>query len=92
MIIALAAWGNSRLDPSERTMILVDATTGAEVDPVVVDRATGRKLDTEDFIFTAGPAASAPFRARYPTPSPGEQHSRSGDAAPWRFTTGPHHT
>ncbi|TWP54338.1 helix-turn-helix transcriptional regulator [Lentzea tibetensis] len=66
VIIALAAWGNSRLDPAERSMVLVDATTGAEVDPIIVDRTTGRRLDTEEFIFTAGPAASAPFRARYP--------------------------
>jgi DNA-binding HxlR family transcriptional regulator len=66
VLIALAAWGNSRLDPSERSMILVDAATGTEVDPVIVDRATGRRLDTDDFVFTAGPAASEPFRKRYP--------------------------
>jgi DNA-binding HxlR family transcriptional regulator len=66
VLIALAAWGNSRLTPAERSMILVDATTGVEVDPVVVDRATGRRVDNEDFIFTAGPSASEAFHARYP--------------------------
>jgi DNA-binding HxlR family transcriptional regulator len=65
VIITLAAWGNSRLEPSERSMILVDARTGEEVDPVVVDRASGRRLDGENFVFAAGPAASEPFRARY---------------------------
>ncbi|MCI2418382.1 helix-turn-helix transcriptional regulator [Saccharopolyspora sp. K220] len=75
VLIALAAWGNSRLEPTERSMILVDATTGVEVEPVVVDRATGRRLDDENFIFTAGPAASEPFRTRYPHEFPREDAS-----------------
>ena len=65
VVVALAAWGNSRLAPAERSMILVDAATGEEVEPVLVDRATGRRVDGDDFVFTAGPAASAPFRDRY---------------------------
>ncbi|MCS7478669.1 winged helix-turn-helix transcriptional regulator [Umezawaea endophytica] len=65
IVVALAAWGNSRLAPSERSMILVDATTGEEADPVLVDRTTGRRVDGDDYVFTAGPAASAPFRDRY---------------------------
>src|SRR5882672_8690198 len=65
VIVALAAWGNSRLAPAERSMILVDADTGAEAEPVLVDRATGRRVDGPDFVFTAGPAASKPFRDRY---------------------------
>jgi DNA-binding HxlR family transcriptional regulator len=65
VIVALAAWGNARLDPDERSMILVDADTGVEVDPVVVDRTTGRRVDGDGFVFAAGPAASAAFRARY---------------------------
>ena len=46
-------------------MVLVDARTGAEAEPVVVDRATGRRIDGPDFVFTAGPAATKPFRDRY---------------------------
>jgi DNA-binding HxlR family transcriptional regulator len=65
VVVALAAWGNSRLDPADRSMILVDAATREEVEPVLVDRATGRRVDGDDFVFTAGPAASAPFRDRY---------------------------
>ena len=65
VVVALAAWGNSRLAPAERSMILVDAETGEEAEPVLVDRATGRRVDGDDFVFTAGPAASAPFRDRY---------------------------
>jgi hypothetical protein len=46
-------------------MVLVDAQTGTEAEPVLVDRATGRRVDGPDFVFTAGPAASRPFRDRY---------------------------
>jgi DNA-binding HxlR family transcriptional regulator len=65
VLVALAAWGNSRLEPAARSMILVDAVTGQEAEPVLVDRATGRPVDGDDFVFTAGPAASTPFRDRY---------------------------
>ncbi|MEZ3181083.1 helix-turn-helix transcriptional regulator [Streptomyces pimonensis] len=66
VIVALAAWGNQRLAPQERSMILVDAASGEEVEPVLVDARTGRSLDdSEAFFFAAGPAASAAMRSRY---------------------------
>lgn len=65
VVLVLAAWGNAQLPPERRSMILVDAATGEEVEPVVVDRASGRPLDGPDFVFTAGPAASPTMRARY---------------------------
>ncbi|MFF4897901.1 winged helix-turn-helix transcriptional regulator [Streptomyces sp. NPDC001068] len=66
VIVALAAWGNARLAPEERSMILVDADSGQEVEPVVVDAKTGRRLDdSHSYVFTAGPAASDVMRARY---------------------------
>ena len=67
VIVVLAGWGNARLEAGKRSMVLVDAETGVEAEPVVVDRATGRPLDGPDFVFTAGPAASKPFRDRYAT-------------------------
>ena len=65
VIVALAAWGNARLNPEQRSMVLVDASTGIEAEPVLVDRTTGHRVDGPDFVFTAGPAASKPFRDRY---------------------------
>jgi DNA-binding HxlR family transcriptional regulator len=65
VIITLAAWGNERLAAEERSMILVEAGTGEEVEPVVVDRSTGRRIDGPEFVFTAGPAASEAMRRRY---------------------------
>ncbi len=70
VLVALAAWGNSRLTPEQRSMILVSADSGDEVEPVVVDARTGRRLDDSTaYVFTAGPAASAAMRDRYPARS-----------------------
>lgn len=65
VVVVLAAWRNAQLAPSERSMVLVDRETGEEVEPVVVDRASGRRVDGDDFVFTAGPAASTAFVERY---------------------------
>ncbi|MEU5239061.1 winged helix-turn-helix transcriptional regulator [Streptomyces lydicus] len=66
VIVTLAAWGNSRLASEQRSMILVDAGNGEEVEPVVVDAKTGSRLDdSHAYVFTAGPAASNAMRARY---------------------------
>ncbi|MFI7670391.1 winged helix-turn-helix transcriptional regulator [Nocardia sp. NPDC049526] len=66
VIVALAAWGNARLTPAERSMILVDAETGEEVEPVVIDAKTGRRLDdSAAYVFASGPAASPAMRDRY---------------------------
>jgi len=65
VIVSLAGWGNARIAPEQRSMILIDAETGVEVEPIVVDRATGRPLDGPEFTFTAGPAAGKAMRARY---------------------------
>jgi DNA-binding HxlR family transcriptional regulator len=91
VIVVLAGWGNARLAPEKRSMVLVDEQTGSEAEPVVVDRATGRRIDGPDFVFTAGPAASKPFRDRYegrPQPSNAARRSprrgasrRRGDPA-----------
>ncbi|MEV8373700.1 helix-turn-helix domain-containing protein [Kribbella sp. NPDC056861] len=68
VIVTLAAWGNERLPAGERTMILVEAESGDEVEPVVVDRASGRRVDGPEYVFTAGPAASEAMRRRYEPP------------------------
>ena len=87
VIVILAAWGNARLAPNQRSMVLVDSETGDETEAIVVDQATGRPLDGPDFVFTAGPAASKPFRERYQgRPHPRRigtrsQPTRSVDAA-----------
>jgi DNA-binding HxlR family transcriptional regulator len=70
VLVVLAAWGNARLEPDARSMVLVDAATGVEAEPVVVDRRTGRPIDGPEFVFTAGPAASPAFTQRYRDTTP----------------------
>jgi DNA-binding HxlR family transcriptional regulator len=70
VVVVLAAWGNSRLRPEERSMILVDTETGAEVNPIVVDSGSGRRLDGPEFAFTSGPAAGPEMRDRYASKKP----------------------
>lgn len=65
VLVALAAWRNAQLVPDERSMILVDAQTGHEVEPVVVDATTGKRVDGSGFVFTSGPAAGPIMRQRY---------------------------
>ncbi|MEV7807446.1 helix-turn-helix domain-containing protein [Microbispora sp. NPDC088329] len=66
LILVMAAWGNHRLPPEDRSLVLVDKETGVAVDPVVVDGLTGRRIDTADHVFARGPKASEMIIARYP--------------------------
>ncbi|WP_198168441.1 hypothetical protein [Herbidospora yilanensis] len=61
VLVAMAAWRNSRLAPGDRAMILVDRRTGREAEPVVVDALTGTRADGDDHVFAAGPI----MRRRY---------------------------
>jgi DNA-binding HxlR family transcriptional regulator len=65
VIVALQAWGERERGPDERVLQLVDATSGDVLDPVVVDRASGRPISEIDAVFRAGPAASAGMRERF---------------------------
>ena len=78
VLVVLAAWGNARLAPRERSMVLVDAQTGAEAEPVLVDRATGRRVDGPDSSSPPAPPPAGPSRtATQRTPS-----RRSHDICP----------
>src|ERR1700738_3855924 len=48
VLLALLAWGNRHFAPEGPSVMLVDAKTGAPVDPVMVDRATGRPITVRD--------------------------------------------
>lgn len=95
VVVVLAAWGNGRLPADRRSMVLVDRDTGVEAEPVVVDRTTGRRVDGDEFVFTAGPAARRPFVDRYhdrPRPTqaatPGEPRGRAPRRTPAAATSG----
>jgi|SRR4051812_29760692 DNA-binding HxlR family transcriptional regulator len=60
----LFAWGNRHLAPEGESVSLVDSETGLPVDPVVVDRRTGRPL-SDGVRVVAGPAASPRLQRRF---------------------------
>jgi hypothetical protein len=46
-------------------VLLVDAKTGAAIDPILVDRATGQPIKEPQYTFAPGPAASERIQRRY---------------------------
>jgi DNA-binding HxlR family transcriptional regulator len=64
VLLAMMAWGNRHFAPEGATVLIVDAATGAPADPVLVDRATGRAVDSPDYVLAPGPAASEALRRR----------------------------
>jgi DNA-binding HxlR family transcriptional regulator len=62
---ALLAWGNKHFAPEGASVVIVDAQTGGEADPLLIDRKSGRPLAPPDFCSAAGPAADARTRRRY---------------------------
>ena len=68
VLVALLAWGNRHFAPEGASVLLVDAKTGAAVDPILVDSATGRPIKEPDFALAAGPAATERVKRRYAHP------------------------
>ncbi len=62
---ALLAWGNKHFSPEGKSVVLVDAETGVEADPVIIDRISGRPMVPPDFTVVAGPAANENTKRRY---------------------------
>jgi DNA-binding HxlR family transcriptional regulator len=62
---ALLAWGNQHFAPEGVSVVIIDSQSGAEAEPVLVDRKSGRPLVTPAFRSAAGPAADARTRRRY---------------------------
>jgi DNA-binding HxlR family transcriptional regulator len=62
---ALLAWGNKHFAPEGASVVLIDSETGAEIDPMLVDRSSGRPLVGPSFRSAAGPAADERTQQRY---------------------------
>jgi DNA-binding HxlR family transcriptional regulator len=65
VLVALLAWSNQHFAPEGASVMVVNARTGAAVDPILVDRATGRPIRQPEYKFAAGPAARERTRQRY---------------------------
>jgi DNA-binding HxlR family transcriptional regulator len=60
---ALVAWGNKHFPPEGNTVVVVDAETGEEADPVLVDSRSGRVLKGPEFTVASVPARGTPKSA-----------------------------
>ncbi|MEV5848462.1 helix-turn-helix domain-containing protein [Streptomyces sp. NPDC051985] len=63
VLVALYAFGASHFPPMAPNVRLVDKETGLDVDPLLIDRATGHPIDEEHTTFQPGPAADDRLRA-----------------------------
>jgi len=87
ILIALLAWGNKHFAPEGPSVLLVNARTGAAVEPVLVDAATGRPIASPEYALAPGPAAGERTRRRLAsahdgdsvavTPPPGSRCKRN---------------
>ena len=59
VLTALMAFGNRHFAAEGIASQMVEAATGIPAEPVLVDRRTGKSMDSPDFVFAAGPAAGA---------------------------------
>ena len=64
VLIALLAFGNRHFAPEGASVMIADKRTGAVAEPIVVDRLTGRRLDSPEFGLFPGPAANEATKAR----------------------------
>ena len=74
---ALLAWGNKHFAPEGASVVIVDSKTGAQADPLLTDRNSGRPLEAPAFRSAAGPAADARTRRRHPLP-PAQHRASDG--------------
>ncbi len=64
VLIAMLDWGNRHFAPEGPSIAIVDATTGTQADPILVDRTSGRPLRAPAFKLAPGPAATETTLAR----------------------------
>src|SRR5260370_9166897 len=65
VVVALVAWGKKHFAPEGAGVLRVDARTGREADPMLVDRMTGRPLEEPEYMYAPGPAAGAHTRRKF---------------------------
>src|ERR1700677_3833956 len=72
---ALVAWGNKHFPPEGTTVVVVDAATGEQADPVLVDSRSGRVLRGPEFTAATVPTAGVRKQKR----SAGATGERTGE-------------
>jgi DNA-binding HxlR family transcriptional regulator len=67
VVEAIAAWGRKHMTKGKGAVRLVDAQSGELADPVLVDRISGKEVNTDDFRYTVTKNAPDSKRARLPS-------------------------
>jgi DNA-binding HxlR family transcriptional regulator len=62
LLLVLATWGERWVSPDGAPLELVDAVTAERVEPIVVDKRSGRELAPGMVALRAGPSASTELR------------------------------
>lgn len=57
VLLTLLAWGNKHFAPEGTSVVLLDAESGANIDPVLIDRNSGAPITENKHVIGAGPAA-----------------------------------
>jgi DNA-binding HxlR family transcriptional regulator len=55
VLLAMLAFGNRHFPPDQQTVRIVNQETGTQVDPVLVDPATGRRVDGPGYTVVTTP-------------------------------------
>ena len=79
VVLSLLAWGNRHFAPEGASVMLINRETGAAVDPILADPATGRPVDEPDYMLVPGPAASGRILQKY---QPAAETRRKRERAP----------
>jgi DNA-binding HxlR family transcriptional regulator len=65
VVLTLLAWGNRHFAPEGPSVVLVNQNTGAAVDPILTDPATGGHIDEPQYVLAPGPGAGAGVLRKY---------------------------
>jgi DNA-binding HxlR family transcriptional regulator len=68
VLLAFASFGGRWLAPHGLPLVPVDPATGRAVEPLLIDRLTGKPLKAGGVAVVAGPGAPRSLRARLTTP------------------------
>lgn len=64
LFVSLAVWGSRHKSPDGPPFDLVDVKTGRRLDPVVIDKRSGRRIEVGTLALSLGSGASPELRAR----------------------------
>lgn len=58
VLLALLTWGNKHFAPEGKSVVLIDAESGKQAEPVLFDNVAGKPITAHSHVVGAGPAAN----------------------------------